>query len=64
VRVDEAGGDDEPADVDALACVIGDIADRRDAAVTNADVAAARRRAGAVDDAPAPEDQVEVRHRS
>jgi hypothetical protein len=60
VHVDEAGRDDEAAGVDALRGLrAGQVANRGDAPVANADVGDARRRARAVDHAAAGQDHVE-----
>ena len=63
VRIDEARRDDEPARVDgALGCQArgAGVADEDDAVAAYADVGDARRRAGAVEDGAAAEEEVDV----
>ena len=61
VDVDEAGRDDEPGRVDAVGAVSRrDLANRLDASALDADVGAPRRRARAVDDQAAGDDDVEL----
>ena len=59
VDVDEARCDDLAGGVDGALGVAVDLADGDDAAVLDADVGAAARCAGAVDDVAAPDDQIE-----
>ena len=59
VDVDEARRDDEAARVDLpLAGCILQRADLRDAPAVHGDIGPARRRAGAVDDGSAPDNQI------
>ena len=58
VDVDEAGRHDQTARVDLLAPGAVDLADRGDAIAGDGDVAFERRRAGAVDDGAAANDEI------
>jgi len=61
VHVDEAGGDHQTGRIDdALALGLGEIADAADAAVEDADVCLETLFAGAVDDEPAADQDVEL----
>lgn len=59
VKVDEPGGDDEAAGVDLEAAAEGVGADRPDLAAGEADVADGVEAAFGIEDAAAPEDDVE-----
>ena len=60
VPVDEAGRDHVAVGVDVGGAALLDATDRGDAAVDDADVGAVRREAGAVDDGPVADDDVEA----